>query len=286
MEWLQELSWTKLSWFLLLAVVLLVVSILIKKGIRKSIPSKEQKYTATKWVNFAFYFGLIILGLSIFSDQLDKIGMFFGIAGAGIAFALQELIVSLAGWVYLSTSGISKVGDRVKIGEVKGDIIDIGIFTTTLMELGDWVSGDLYNGRIVSMANSFVFKEKIHNYSSHYPFLWDEIVIPIAHGSNIEAAEEFFGAILNKHQKQEWNTAGAKWDEMQNLYKIENAKLDPTVSITFDENWISFTLRYITNFKTRRSQKHLISKEILTEIPNVVGVKIASSSLDVSLIKD
>ncbi|MFT5336259.1 MAG: small-conductance mechanosensitive channel [Sphingobacteriales bacterium] len=286
MEWIQQLSWSKLSWFIFLAVLLLVVSILVKKWIRKSLPNKDQKYTASRWVNFGFYFGLIVIGLSVFSDQLDKVGMFFGIAGAGIAFALQELIVSLAAWVYLSASGISKVGDRVKIGEVKGDIIDIGIFTTTLMELGDWVSGDLYNGRIVTVANSFVFKEKIHNYSSHYPFLWDEIVIPIAHGSNIEKAEELFGSILAKHQNQERNTAGANWGEMQNLYKIENEKLDPTVSITFDENWISFTLRYITNYKTRRSQKHIISKEILTEIPKINDVRIAWGSSDNSKIKE
>lgn len=105
------------------------------------------------------------------------------VTGAGIAVALQAVIASLAGWVAIAFGRFYSTGDRIQLGGVKGDVIDIGILRTTLMEVGQWVDGDLYNGRIVRIANSFVFKEPVFNYSADFPFLWDEIKLPIRYGS-------------------------------------------------------------------------------------------------------
>lgn len=85
----------------------------------------------------------------IYSEKLSGLTIVFGVAGAGIAFALQEVIASLAGWVAMSFGRFYKVGDRVQLGGIKGDVIDIGMLRTTLMECGGWINGDLYNGRIV-----------------------------------------------------------------------------------------------------------------------------------------
>ena len=74
-------------------------------------------------------------------------------------------------------------GDRVQLGGIMGDVIDISILRTTLMECGDWVKADLYNGRIVRIANSFVFKAPVFNYSGDFHFVWDEITVPIKYGS-------------------------------------------------------------------------------------------------------
>ena len=80
--------------------------------------------------------------------------------------------------------GFYKTGDRVQLGGIKGDVMDIGVLRTTVMEIGQWVDGDLYNGRIVLVANSFVFKEPVFNYSGDFPFLWDGIKIPIQKANN------------------------------------------------------------------------------------------------------
>ncbi len=135
---------------------------------------------------------VILLGYAVaavyiaegFSDRLGGLTVAFGVAGAGVAFALQEVIASVAGWVAVLAGGFFRVGDRVRLGGIRGDVIDVGILRTTLMECGDWVDGDLYNGRIVRVANSFVFKEPVFNYSADFPFLWDEIVLPISYRSD------------------------------------------------------------------------------------------------------
>jgi len=158
-------------------------------------------------------------------------------------------------------TGRVSVGERVMIGQVKGDIIDIGVFSSTIMEMGAWVDGDLYNGRIVSISNSFVFKENIHHYSAEYPFLWDEVRIPIRHESDIDLARKIFLNVLDevcgKYAEQSKN----HWSKMTMKFRVEEAIVDPMVSMIFDENWITFTLRYVVDFKKRRTIKYLLFQQ-------------------------
>ena len=143
-------------------VVILIVSALVRvsrKVLNRYVQEPGNLYRAKKMVTFLGYFtGLIAISL-IFSDSLGKMAVAFGVAGAGIAFALQEVIASLAGWVAISFGNFYNTGDRVQLGGIKGDVIDIGMLRTTMMKIGQWVNSDLYNGRIVKIANSFVFKE-------------------------------------------------------------------------------------------------------------------------------
>jgi small-conductance mechanosensitive channel len=122
--------------------------------------------------------------VSVFSDRLGQSTVAFGVAGAGFAFALQEVIASVAGWLAVSWGGFYRTGDRVQLGGIKSDVVDIGMLRTTLLEVGQWVNGDLYNGRVLRVANSFVFKEPVFNYSADLPFLRDEIRVPIRYGTD------------------------------------------------------------------------------------------------------
>jgi len=72
-----------------------------------------------------------------------------------------------------------RIGNRVRLGGIIGDVIDIGVLRTTIMECGGWAKGDIYDGRIVRLASSFVFKEPVFNYSNDFPFLWHQIVVPV-----------------------------------------------------------------------------------------------------------
>ena len=100
-----------------------------------------------------------------------------------------------------------------------------------------WVDGDLYNGRIVLVANSFVFKEPVFNYSGDFPFLWDEIKLPIQYGSNYTMAREIIlnagklvaGDLTEKSQET--------WRHLQNKYRLEDAQTEPMVSLIANDNW-------------------------------------------------
>ncbi|MCF8267456.1 MAG: mechanosensitive ion channel family protein, partial [Ignavibacteriales bacterium] len=179
----------------------------------------------------------------VYSDKLGGLTVALGVAGAGIAFALQEVIVSFAGWLTIMFGGFYKSGDRVQLGGIKGDVMDIGVLRTTIMETGQWVDGDLYNGRIVLVANSFVFKEPVYNYSGEFPFLWDEIKIPVQYGSNYEKANEIFLEIAGEETSNLSGKSKENWESLKNKYRLENAQTDPMISLVANDNWVEYTIR-------------------------------------------
>ena len=230
-------------------------------------------------ITYFGYFASLLLVAAIFSDQMGNLTVALGVAGAGIAFALQEVIASLAGWLALSFGNFYHVGDRVQLGGSKGDVIDIGILRTTIMEMGEWVNGDLYNGRIVRIANSFVFKEPVYNYSADFPFVWDEIKIPVKYGGDIRRARKIFEDVAEEVIGNYVSFAQKTWEKMYRKYAIEQASVEPMVTVKANDNWIEFTIRYVVDYKQRRSTMNIIFTRILEEIDATDGaVEIASAT--------
>jgi small-conductance mechanosensitive channel len=270
------------------AVGILLVLILVRflKGLlSKYVRDSSTRYRARKFVTFFGYLLGILVVTTVYSDRLGGFTVALGVAGAGIAFALQEVIASVAGWFAITFARFYKTGDRVQLGGIKGDVVDIGILRTTLMEIGDWVQGDLYNGRVARVANSFVFKEPVFNYSGDFPFLWDEIVIPVRYGSDLELARQLIsrvaGEVLDGYAKD----ARTAWGKLVKKYPIEDAQVKPLVTLMADENWASYTLRYVVDFRRRRITKDTLFTRILSEIEASKGrVSVATTAMDVTLI--
>ena len=175
--------------------------------------------------------------------------------------------------------GFFSTGDRVQIGGIKGDVMDIGVLRTTIMETGQWVDGDLYNGRIVLVANSFVFKEPVFNYSGDFPFLWDEIKLPIQYGSNYEKTTAILQKVGNEIAGDLSKQSRTTWDSLQKKYRLEDAQTDPMVSLICNDNWVEFTLRYVVTYDKRRGTKTALFTKILNEVDATKGeIKFASAT--------
>ncbi len=265
-------------------VLIYVIGRLVRRSAARYIRDDKSRYRSRKLVRFGtFLLALLFLSV-VFSDRLGGLTVAFGVAGAGIAFALQEVIVSIAGWVAISFGDIYKTGDRVKIGGVVGDVIDVSVIRTTLMECGEWVNGDLYNGRVVRIANSFIFKEPIFNYSGDFPFLWDEISFPIRYGSDLELARRLFRESADEVVGEFSEHAAAVWSDMVKKYLVEGAIVEPMITMTPDENWVTFTVRYVVDFKRRRSVKDRLFRTILATMDKHRDVvSVASASQEITL---
>jgi small-conductance mechanosensitive channel len=251
--------------FVGVAVVYGAVQVL-RRSINLHVTDADSRYRARKLVSFLGYAAAIVVLATVFSDRLGGLTVTFGVAGAGIAFALQEVIASVAGWVAVSFGNFYKPGDRIQLGGIRGDVIDIGVLRTTLMELGEWVDGDLYNGRIVRVSNSFVFKQPVYNYSADFPFLWDEITFPVRYGSEWQYARAVLQRVVNETIGDYAERSKEAWKGVVQKYLIEDAKIEPLVTIRPDENWVEFRVRYIVDYRNRRSTKDRIFTRILEEV--------------------
>lgn len=257
---------------------------LVKRAVRLRIANTDTRYRLQKLMQ---YLGLTAMGLHLAIVYRARLGGFtvaFGVAGAGIAFALQEVITSVAGWAAVSLGGFYDVGDRVQLGGIKGDVIDIGILRTTLMEVGQWVDGDLYNGRIVRVANSFVFKEPVFNYSGDFPFLWDEIKVPIKYGSDYRYAKEVLTRVAEEEVGSYDESATRAWRDMVKKFRLEDASTSPMVTLVANDNWLEFTIRYVVDYKARRSTRDRLFMRVLDAV-DASGGKLAMASMTVHLVE-
>jgi small-conductance mechanosensitive channel len=260
--------------------VIVLLSRLSQRSLNRHLKDTDARYHARKFVTFIGYLAGILLLASIFSDRLGSLTVALGVAGAGITFALQEVIVSIAGWVAVSFGRYYRTGDRVQLGGIVGDVIDIGVLRTTLLECGEWVKGDSYNGRIVRIANSFVFKEPVFNYTAYLPFVWDEIAIPVKYGCNVELSREIMQRVANEVAGATASQAKADWLQMAKQYMLDDERTDPVVTLAANDNWMEFTIRYVVDYKRRRWTKDRLFTRILEEIDASDGrVVIASATL-------
>ncbi|PZD72064.1 Small-conductance mechanosensitive channel [Acaryochloris thomasi RCC1774] len=260
-------------------IVITIIFRAISASLSHYIRGADTRYRSRKLVTLVSYLLMLLFAASVFSDSLGQLTVIFGVVGAGIAFALQEVIASLAGWSAISLGQFYRPGDRVQVGGITGDVIDISILRTTLMECGAWVKADLYSGRIVRVANSFVFKEPVYNYSRDFPFLWDEITIPVKYGCDHRLARRILQQVA-KEQVGEYSAKAQKhWNQMVKKFLIEDAQVEPTVTLLANDNWMEFTIRYVVNFKKRRITKDLLFTQILDEIDKTDGqVALASAT--------
>src|SRR6202035_4697606 len=168
----------------------------------------DARYKIRKFVVFSAYLSILLFLVFLFEDRLGRLSFALGVVSAGVAVALQDVLASFAGAFSIGFSKLYAVGDRVQIGDTRGDVIDIGLLRTTLLETGNWVSRDLYNGRIARVPNSIVLRGSVFNYSQGFRFVWDEINVlfkitsdcQLAKAMLLRAANEAIGDYLVEAQ--------------------------------------------------------------------------------------
>ncbi|MCW5955175.1 MAG: mechanosensitive ion channel [Pyrinomonadaceae bacterium] len=264
-SWLFDPTVGKFASAAVVLAIILTISRIAKLTITRYVTSNDTRYRLRKFITFSSYVVIILILSIIFSDKLGGLTFALGVAGAGVAFALQEVIASFAGWFAVTFAGFYKPGDRVQLGGIKGDVIDVSFLRTTVMEVGEWVKGDQYTGRVVRIANSFVFKEPVFNYSGDFPFLWDEITVPVKFGGDHHLAREILHKVATEVVGEYSAGAAQAWTDFSRQYLLEDAFTTPMVTLIANDNWLEFTVRYVVSFKCRRGTKDALFTRILDE---------------------
>jgi small-conductance mechanosensitive channel len=231
----------------------------------------DARYRVRKFVVFVGYILAILFLVVLFEDRLRQLSLALGLAGAAIVVSLQDSIASLAGWFAIGFSKLYTVGDRIQIGETKGDVIDISILRTTLMETGNGVSADLYNGRIARIPNSSILKAPVFNYSHGFRFVWDEIKVPLTTQSDHRFAAEMLLRVAEETVAHFMTEAMSVWKEVTDNFRIANPRLEPIVAFVVNEKCLEFTVSYIVDYTERIAMKNQLFTKIVEEITKSSG---------------
>ncbi|MDQ2865192.1 MAG: mechanosensitive ion channel family protein [Candidatus Eremiobacteraeota bacterium] len=242
-------------------------------------------------VNLSTALLFLVVLLSVWFDNPSNLGIAVGLVTAGLAFALQKVILSLAGYIVILRGNTFNVGDRIAMGGVRGDVIALDFLFTTIMEIGQlpsvrayasttWVMGRQYTGRLVSVANGQIFDEPVFNYSRDFPYIWDEIHVPIAYADDRTRAEQILLDAAARHTQSVQQLGRAAVDMMLRRYAIPIEDLEPRVFYRITDNWLELALRFVAHDRNIRDLKDAMSRDILREFDKA-GIGIASATYDI-----
>src|ERR1700720_923202 len=231
----------------------------------------DARYKVRKFIVFSGYLSILLFLAILFEDRLGRLSFALGVVGAGVAVALQDVLASIAGAFSIGFSKLYTVGDRVQIGDIRGDVIDIGLLRTTLMETGNWVSRDLYNGRIARIPNSTVLKGSVFNYSQGFRFIWDDIKVVLTGTSDSQFVRAMLLRVAKEAIGEYLLEAQSSWRTMSDNYQIVNPPLEPTVALAVNSGSLEFTVSYVVDYTKRTAMQDRLFTKIIEEVANSSG---------------
>ncbi len=271
---------------IVIAAIAVVVGILVGRLASRRVEDRYRKYYTRKVVHYATVV-LALIGMGIlwrpFAGQL---GLLLGLVAAGLVVALSDLIGAVAGWFNITSGGIFRIGDRVQLGGVRGDVIDVSPLRTKLMEIGSsidddtWVRGRQYTGRIVSVSNKTTLDQPVYNYSTAFEFMWEEVTIPIAYRDDWRTAEQ----IINEEVVRISASQGAETaiSEMIKRYPIARTEVESRVFIRATDDYLELAARFVVPVRTARWATDEFTRRILLRLEEA-GIQVSSTTQDVTV---
>ncbi|GJD46662.1 hypothetical protein AFCDBAGC_4545 [Methylobacterium cerastii] len=235
---------------------------------------------------------LLVLGLlSIWFNDPARLATAFGLMSAGLAFALQQVVTSVAGYFVILRGSTFTVGDRITMGGVRGDVLRLGFIQTTIMEMGQppavqgsspamWVRSRQFTGRIVTVSNAQIFSEPVFNYTRDFPFIWEEMSIPITYEADRAKVEAIMLAAAKRHALDTNAMTDDAKTNLQDRFGVEPIDLEPRVFFRITDNWLELTVRFILGTHQIRGAKDAMSREMLVGL-DAAGIGIASATYDI-----
>jgi len=270
---------------LFLSIAVVVVTIIIYRTIRNTIRRRIEDPTRLQSVRGAMRNVLAVAGFLIIAliwlPTGNNVLPALGILGAGLAIASQEMVGSLVAGLNIWISNIYRVGDRVRVGDVVGDVMDISLLRTTVMEVGEWVKADQYTGRVVTVANRMVWSHPVFNYTQHWGYLWDEITLYITYESDWQRAAEIMLQHGEKYTAELQADAEIKLAKMIDRYPLKQTRVDPTLYLAMSEKGIEVTLRFLVDAQERRAVKGRLYRELLQNFQADENIEIASTTIEI-----
>lgn len=219
---------------------------------------------------------LVTTGLAlIWAPRVQNLGVVLGLLGAGLTLSIQESLLCVAGWIVILAARPFDMGDRIEIDGQVGDVIDIHLFGTTLLEVGRWVKGDHSTGRILTVPNSMVFRHVVHNYSYGFPFVWDELETVVTFESDWKRAKEILLEAGQAEAGKLENEVRRQLNKAQRRFPIQYRQISPYVFSSIADHGVSLSLRYLTPVRARRTFHHAIVERFLTSLHDERGVDLA-----------
>ena len=253
--------------------------------------SRKIHFWTRQGINLFSAFIVLLTVLSIWFDDPTRLATGLGLVTAGLAFALQKVVTSFAGYLVIMRGNTFNIGDRITMGGIRGDVIALGFLQTTIMEMGQppsvqgadpamWIKARQFTGRIVTVTNDKIFETAVYNYSRDFPFIWEEMNIPLKYNVDRALAEKIISKVVQKYTEEPLKKASPLLDNIAIKYGILGDDILPKVYYRLTSNWLELTVRFIIDVHGVRDIKDQISRDLLSEF-EVHHIELASTTYEI-----
>jgi len=255
--------------------VILLCRFLTGMLVYRKVQDDKRRYHIRRTVTYVFTAILFIVIGSIWFQGIASLSTFLGLASAGLAVALHDTIANIAGFFFIEARKPFRVGDRIELDHVKGDVIDIRLFEFSIVEVGNWVDADQSTGRIVHVPNSMVMRSPLSNYNIGFEYIWNEIPVLVTFESDWKKAKALLSKIGNKNAESLSRGAQEQIRRAARKYLIIAGTLTPTVYTTVKDSGVMLTIRYIVDPRQRRGTEQQIWEDILDAFAKEPDINLA-----------
>src|SRR5229473_3840919 len=217
-------------------------------------------------------FAVLFILLVIFGPP-SQLGTFLGLAGAGLTVALKDFIVGFLGWFVLMGKNGIRLGDWVEINGVTGEVIEIGLFHTVLLETGNWTDSGHPTGRRVTFTNSFAIEGHYFNFSTSGQWLWDELQIIVPTGQDPYPIVAAIQKKVLEATSEGAQQAETEWKSAVKSRDVSSHSAMPAVNIRPVIGGVEIAVRYIT----RANERYQLRAQLNQAAVELMGQKSAAA---------
>jgi small-conductance mechanosensitive channel len=255
-------------WLVLLVTFAFFLSRLTERLFAGLSLERKQKTTLQAMLRISVRLVIVIVILMVIFGEPSHLSTVLGLAGAGLAVALQDFVLSFCGWFVLMGRHGIHVGDWIEINPnsftgVRGEVVEITLFRTVLLETGNWTEPGHPTGRQVAFMNMYAVSGYYFNFSTAGQWLWDELEVAIPRSQNPYPLVEQVRALVAKETQPRAHLAEREWQHVSRRYGTKLFSAQPTVNVKHTDSGVVAIIRYMTRVDERTAARHRLNDDIL-----------------------
>ncbi len=246
---------------------LLLLSALISTGVRALLDSSQMDrrrlHTLRTISILAIQIVTLALVLLVVFGAPSQVPTILGLGAAGLTVVFQDFILAFFGWFILMGKNGIRVGDWVEINSVGGEVIEIGLFRTALLETGNWTDKGHPTGRRVTFINNFAITGQYFNFSTAGQWMWDEITVNIPPGVDSSKTIEAIHSTVIKETEKDSGLAEREWQSATHQNGLSQFKATPSVDMRPAASGVDLVVRYVTRAGDRFDMRNRLYQSVI-----------------------
>lgn len=252
-------------WVVIAAIVFAAVR-LVRRWIDHEVPDVNRRHRLRKIAGYLGGLVVLVVGIALFVGKFGHLATVLGLIGAGLAIALQDMAKSAIGWLYLTSRSGFGPGSRVELEGLVGEVIDIGIFKTTVLEVGNLVKGRQSSGRLATIPNSKFLSQNVLVSPSYSPYAWLELSFLLTYESDWKGAADLLQELGEREFEGTASEVESAFHRLERRYAFKYGAQTPIVYVTTKDSGVELTLRLLTHIRQRRGVSDRVTRAMLEAV--------------------